>query len=80
MDNCTDATMLAEAMHPVENAVLEEAVMCRKSLVSADNLNYVLCMTNYANEVDRYPAYSASYPRYWHGYLVILKILLLFLM
>lgn len=46
--------------------------------IDSDDVSSVMAMTNYANEVSVYEYYKVAYGRYWHGYLVPLKILLLF--
>lgn len=73
LDNCTDATMLLNAIYPSGD-------MCDAMIVPRTEYydrNPVDSLTDYASDVEG-ETYSVGYPRYWHGYLVIIKPLLLF--
>lgn len=78
LDNCTDATMLLNAIYPrgtgMKN-VIENAMNVYR--IEYYDRNPVGSLTDYANDVEG-ETYTATYSRYWHGYLVPLKILLLF--
>lgn len=74
LDNSTDATMLLNAIYPGSGNVVDDAMMVYR--VEYPERHPVGSLTDYANDVKR-ETYTISYPRYWHGYLVILKPLLL---
>ena len=73
LDNSTDATMLLNAITPPKS--YKDAM--RVPRIEYYDRSPVGSLTDYANDVDR-ETYTNTYPRYWHGYLVILKPLLLF--
>lgn len=73
LDNCTDATMLLNAIEPVRS--YKDAMIVNRT--EYYDRNPVGSLTDYANDVKK-ETYKATYPRYWHGYLIILKPLLLF--
>lgn len=77
LDNVTDTIMLAEAMCPVEDSCLKSVMQVKRRVCSVDGKTGPIEVTNYANDAG-YPVYETSYPRYWHGYLILLKPLLLF--
>lgn len=74
-DNVTDATMLHIAVYE------ENAGLLKRAMGNARGVRFVsgeienLCM--YLDGEEQYE--ETAYPRYWHGYLVILKPILLFL-
>lgn len=75
LDNCTDATMILSAIFPGSGNVINDAM--RISRIEYHNqAHQVDSLTDYANDVPG-ETYTISYPRYWHGYLIILKPLLL---
>lgn len=78
LDNYTDALMYATAIQPGTGDVVQDAMRNRRYEDSGSNLAQSL--NDYANDVAGKEAvrYEMEYPRYWHGYLVILKPLLLF--
>lgn len=76
LDNVTDTIMLAEAMCPVEGSYLESAMWVRRRICSVEGEVGPIEVTNYANDAG-YPVHEISYPRYWHGYLILLKPLLM---
>ncbi len=76
LDNVTDTIMLAEAMCPVEGSYLKNAMQVNRRVCIIEGKVGPIEVTNYANDVG-YPVREISYPRYWHGYLVWLKPLLL---
>lgn len=73
LDNCTDATMLANAITPPRS--YKDAMLVLR--VEYADRNPVGSLTDYANDV-KGKTFTPDYPRYWHGYLVLLKPLLLF--
>lgn len=75
LDNSTDATMLLGAIYPGSGNLLEDAMKVQR--IEYSERHPVGSLTDYANDVQR-ETYTIAYPRYWHGYLVILKPLLLF--
>ncbi len=75
LDNCTDATMLLNAIYSGPGSPVEKAMQVYRTEYYGENP--VKSLTNYANDVEA-ETYGCAYSRYWHGYLVILKPLLLF--
>lgn len=75
LDNYTDTLMLANAIYPRSSNVIREAMLVKK--IEYVNLSMPLSLTSYANDVAG-ERYETNYPRYWHGYLIILKPLLYF--
>ena len=75
LDNCTDATMLLNAIFPGTGNVINDAMKTYR--VEYKERNPVGSLTDFANDVVAEKR-TVTYPRYWHGYLVILKPLLLF--
>lgn len=75
LDNFTDSIMLGIAMYNGEESISEKAMYNYRML--SDELGIVKSTTHYANDV-KAEYYRQSYQRYWHGYLVILKPLLVF--
>lgn len=76
LDNFTDSIMLGAAVYDGAEGILDRAMS--NYHMDCDELSPELALTNYANDVP-YGYYPVSYGRYWHGYLVPLKLLLLFL-
>ncbi len=74
LDNCTDAYMLLNAIFPGTGNVVKDAM--RVNRIEYYDRNPVGSLTDYANDVAK-ENYTDNYQRYWHGYLVILKPLLL---
>lgn len=74
LDNCTDATMLLNAIFPGTEDVVSDAMKVNR--IEYIDRNPAGSLTDFANDVEN-ETYKTSYPRYWHGYLVILKPLLL---
>lgn len=74
LDNFTDAIMLLEATHPIKNVVESSMLNPRFGLNSeekpVDALIQVL-------STDAAGLSEIVYPRYWHGYLIVLKPLLM---
>ena len=79
LDNYTDSLMYATAIHPGSGNALWDA-MYNARYEYLDN-NMVQSLNDYANDVSVKESlrYEIGYARYWHGYLVVLKPLLLFL-
>lgn len=76
LDNYTDSIMLGAAIYDGTESLLLKAV--NNYHIGSAQIAPDLAMTNYANEVSAYEYNADAYPRYWHGYLVPLKLLLLF--
>ena len=74
LDNCTDAYMLLNAIFPGTGNVVKDAMRVHR--IEYYDRNPVGSLTDYANDVAK-ENYTDNYQRYWHGYLVILKPLLL---
>ena len=74
LDNSTDATMILGAIFPGTGDSLRDAMLVHH--IGYVGRNPVGSLTDFANDV-KAETYTAVYSRYWHGYLVILKILLL---
>lgn len=70
LDNFTDAIMLLEVTHPVENLI--EAAMLNPRYGLTHDENPVDALINSLNG-NLSGLSEIIYPRYWHGYLVILK-------
>lgn len=75
LDNDTDATMLANAVYPVSD-IIKDAFNV-PMIGYKDRNDRLTSLLDYVNHVEG-PTYVTTYPRYWHGYLIILKPLLLF--
>ncbi len=75
LDNFTDSIMLGAAIYDGEEPLTEQAM--QNFHIDSMELPPVLALTNYANQVTAYEYYKVAYGRYWHGYLVPLKLLLL---
>lgn len=75
LDNSTDATMLLNVIYPGSGDTVKDAMNIYR--IEYPERHPVGSLTDYANDVKK-ETYTISYPRYWHGYLVILKPLLLF--
>lgn len=74
LDNDTDATMLANAVYPVSDIIKDAFSVPMISYKSRnDRLTSLL---DYVNHVEG-STFVTTYPRYWHGYLILLKPLLL---
>lgn len=76
LDNYTDSIMLGAAIYDGAESAVNKAV--NNYHIDSTQIAPDLAMTNYANEVTAYDYFTVSYGRYWHGYLVTLKLLLLF--
>lgn len=75
LDNHTDTIMLGSALyHKPDSSVLERALNVYRAQYDDALPSY--CLLAYVNDYEGVSV--ASYPRYWHGYLVFLKPLLLF--
>lgn len=71
LDNETDAVMLSEACFP--SASPKSGGVLAPRLVFAGRESQVYSLMAYLNQDDLSNAAIVEYPRYWHGYLVILK-------
>ncbi|MDE7339391.1 MAG: hypothetical protein K2N80_02360 [Lachnospiraceae bacterium] len=76
LDNYTDSIMLGAAIYDGAEGTINKAV--NNYHPDCVQLSPELALTNYANEVSAYEYFEVPYGRYWHGYLVPLKLLLLF--
>lgn len=76
LDNYTDSIMLGAAIYDGAESTINKAV--NNYHIDSTQIAPDLAMTNYANEVTVYDYFAVSYGRYWHGYLVPVKLLLLF--
>lgn len=79
LDNYTDGLMYTTAIYPGSGDTLRD--MLENPRIEYDDVNMVQGMNDYANDVQGREShqYEITYGRYWHGYLVVLKALLLFL-
>lgn len=76
LDNYTDALMYATAIHESSGNAVHDAMANARYEYADDNM--VQSLNDYANDVHSKDdlKYEIVYPRYWHGYLVVLKPLL----
>lgn len=76
LDNYTDALMYATAIHESSGNAVHDAMVNGRYEYADDNM--VQSLNDYANDVHSKDdlRYEIIYPRYWHGYLVVLKPLL----
>jgi hypothetical protein len=74
LDLQTDGLMLENAVCPVKN-VVRDAMSVPAVSINGDNYS-VNSVLDYVNDVKGKEQLISIYPRYWHGYLVILKPLL----
>ena len=79
LDNYTDALMYATAIHPGSGNVVVDAL--ENARFEYQDTKMTQALNDYANDVSIKESlkYEMIYPRYWHGYLVVLKPLLFFL-
>ena len=79
LDNYTDALMYATAIFPGSESPVKEALYNRR--YEDEGSNIVQSLNDYAHDVEgkEQLRHADTYGRYWHGYLVVLKPLLLFL-
>lgn len=73
LDNYTDSIMLGAAIYDGPEGTMDKAV--NNYHPDSAQLSPELALTNYANEVSAYEYFQIPYGRYWHGYLVPLKLL-----
>ncbi len=76
LDNYTESIMLGAAIYDGKGGVINKAIYNEHPI--SHSLSEELALTNYANEVSDYEYSGVRYARYWHGYLVPVKLLLLF--
>lgn len=79
LDNYTDSLMYATAIHPGSGNTLRDAM--HNARYEYTDTNMAQSLNDYANDVSSKESlrYEIGYARYWHGYLIILKPMLLFL-
>lgn len=77
LDNFTDTLMYATAIHEGSGNAVQDAM--RNARYEYENNNMAQSLNDYANDASGMESlrYEVHYSRYWHGYLVILKPLLL---
>lgn len=76
LDNCTDTIMLMDAIHPVVRSPLYSAMMNYR-MEFGEALPQDSLMIQALHRETSLTPHSYEYPRYWHGYLLFLKPLLL---
>lgn len=78
LDNYTDALMYATAIHPGSGNLIKDAL--GNARYEYRDTSMTQALNDYANNVvsKEEQKYEMFYSRYWHGYLVVLKPLLLF--
>jgi len=69
LDNFTDAIMLANAIHPVKGSLVDNAMINYKWGGKKDPLDTLIRHVQDEKLKDK----PSGYPRYWHGYLTVLK-------
>lgn len=74
LDNFTDAIMLARVIYPVSKSKMKDAML--NPGYNYKNCNPVQSLIEQLNETKNFM--MGNYPRYWHGYLVVLKPLTMF--
>ena len=79
LDNYTDGLMYATAIHPGSGNAIQDAM--NNARYEYEETGMVQSLNDYANDVSvKEPLrYEIWYSRYWHGYLIVLKPILLFL-
>lgn len=75
LDNWTDSLMLLTAGYRHCGSALTEAMLINR-MESVDNVSPLFSLVDYVNQSE--PMEVVSYARYWHGYLVALKPMLVF--
>ena len=73
LDNFTDAIMLQNATYNGK----ENALMKTLNVYKYDSINYTSPIDSLNDSLNAKPTIQNSYSRYWHGYLIFLKPLLL---
>ncbi len=76
LDIATDTTILSEAICPSTGNLISDTMLAPRRRLKENNDDFRLT-ANYTCE-DENLVQSVQYPRYWHGYLVIIKPLLIF--
>ena len=74
LDNFTDAIMLSKVIYPVSKFKMKDALL--NPSYNYKNRNPVQSLIEQLKETKNFTI--AYYPRYWHGYLVVLKPLTIF--
>lgn len=75
LDNFTDSIMLMKAAYPVEENILQAALL-NPSWKLEDNLPVKTVINVFTDNI-KSTSDTWIYPRYWHGYLVVLKPILM---
>ena len=76
LDNFTDALMLLTAADTQEKGLVQEAVLAERRMVEGSSTTRSLIQMAEAQDSAALSYVTEAYPRYWHGYLVLLKPLL----
>ena len=76
LDNYTDSLILLESMNDSDDSVIERSLRVSHGCINNVNYHSDVLVYHYVDDVpfDRIALYS----RYWHGYLIIVKPLLMF--
>lgn len=76
LDNFTDAIMILEAADLVQDTPLRRSLLVyRRAYTEADFVNPCKTITRHYLQGEEYTGFY-TYPRYWHGYLLLVKPLL----
>ena len=76
LDNFTDALMLLTAADSQEKGPVQEAVLAERRMVAGSNTTKSLIQMGEVQDPAALSYVTEAYPRYWHGYLVLIKPLL----
>lgn len=76
LDNSTDSLMLLNALYDGDEGIIKKSMHVYRNVTEGEN-DPVKFLANYYSKEEE--SHKVSYGRYWHGYLIILKPLLLFL-
>lgn len=75
-DNLTDAIMLAEVIYPTDHS-LQDALLVPHHLLES-HATPLESLLGLVRDGVGDTAFVSNYPRYWHGYLIFLKVFFLF--
>ncbi len=77
LDNFTDAIMLANAAYDGNEPLIDRAINVYMNDIDSHDVGRVDALYHYYHNNNEFSFSKAEYARYWHGYLVILKPLLM---
>lgn len=77
-DNFTDALMLTVAANDRKNGIMDQALSCEFLMKGSEDPYHSFYMYYNRPGEPKDDFVTVAYPRYWHGYLVVLKPLLMF--